>query len=145
MILTPMTTSPCYCWGKERAVELRYFCCINFHLFYKQKRVTNLEVISYGLTTEFSLLVCKHQVNSSFFLTINIFFCCTVSMLWYLQIQQSCSLYMYSGRNPQLQKFQTAGIEGRSPHALWQPLKVLQLQEVKLLGSLHHSELIHSN
>lgn len=48
------------------------------------------------------------QVNSGVFLT-RIFFCCTVSMLWYLLIQQSCPLYVFSGRNPQLQKFQMQG------------------------------------
>lgn len=94
---------------EKSAVELRYLCCINFHLFYKRKRVTNPDVILYVLTTDSThSWSARTQVNSSFFLT-RIFFCCTVSTLWYLLIQQSCSLYVYNGKNPQLQKFQTQG------------------------------------
>lgn len=81
-----MTTSPCYCRGKERAMELRYFCCINLLLFYKQQTVTNVEaniVTSDALTTDLSLLVCKHPgklgllFNQKHFLFIHCFYVTT--------------------------------------------------------------------
>lgn len=108
MILTPMTISPCYCWGKERALELRHFCCINFHLFYKWKTVTNPDVILYMLTTDFSLLVCKHpgKLRCLFNQNLLLLHCLHVMIP---AVQQSCPLYVFSGRNPQLQKFQMQG------------------------------------
>lgn len=48
---------------EKRAVELRYFCCINLDLFYKQKSVSGLEantVTSDMIAVDLSLMFCKH-------------------------------------------------------------------------------------
>lgn len=129
---------------EKSAVELRYLCCINFHLFYKRKRVTNPDIILYVLTTDSTQLVCKDPGKLKLLFNQNLLLLHCLHIV--IPADTTKLLFVcIQWEESSAAEIPNTGIGVMSLHALWQPLKVLQLQEVKLLGSLHHSEPIHSN